>query len=353
MLRKQIKENHGIVDTTQEFEDSPDNFTMRAIEDIPEGGDITLIPLAEMLTEKVTKFGQVRPIVKAYLKKNKKELNFNYDFTFILLEERLNPDSKWKHYIDVLPIEFNNFPLFWTDEEMTWLKGSYLHALINQKRNKFREDYELLCAAVPEFKEEVSLQELMEFHVDYKSRSFGGVPDDGGALVPFADSFNHSDDSNGKWGYSKTRQGFSITARRDVEKGEPISISYGKSKKNSQLLSSYGFVLNANANGRSMPRLKFELDSNDPLKKQKQQLFGKPPSDKDFEVDSNFAMEDMTKMLSYLRVVVYDQKEDDAHDHQQLEKKIVNGWKVVESISKRNELAMIKKLKKAAEDTLT
>ena len=73
-----------------------------------------------------------------------------------------------------------------------------------------------------------------------------------------------------------------------------------------------------------MPRLKFELDSNDPLKKEKQELFGKPPADKEFEVDSNFAMDDMTKLLSYLRVVVYDQKEDDAHDHQWLEKKIVN-----------------------------
>ena len=113
---------------------------------------------------------------------------------------------------------------------------------------------------MPEFKEEVSLQELMEFYTDYKSRSFGGAPDEGGALVPFADSFNHSDASNGSWHYSKARQGFLITARDDIEKGTPISISYGKSKKNSQILNSYGFVLNANANGRSMPRLKFELD---------------------------------------------------------------------------------------------
>lgn len=61
----------------------------------------------------------------------------------------------------------------------------------------------MIADAVPEFRNEVSLQELMEAYIAYKSRSFGGVPDSGGALVPFADSFNHGDgvDKNLSWSY--------------------------------------------------------------------------------------------------------------------------------------------------------
>lgn len=43
--------------------------------------------------------------------------------TFIMQEKR-KPVSEWHTYIDILPKSFGNFPIFFTEEEKTWLKGS-------------------------------------------------------------------------------------------------------------------------------------------------------------------------------------------------------------------------------------
>jgi len=43
--------------------------------------------------------------------------------SFILLELN-NPNSKWKHYLDILPKNFDNFPIFFSDEEKSYFKGS-------------------------------------------------------------------------------------------------------------------------------------------------------------------------------------------------------------------------------------
>lgn len=41
-----------------------------------------------------------------------------------LLRERKNPDSFWKPYIDLLPSDYNCFPVFFSDDELKWLEGS-------------------------------------------------------------------------------------------------------------------------------------------------------------------------------------------------------------------------------------
>ena len=41
-----------------------------------------------------------------------------------LLKERKNPNSFWRPYLDLLPSDYNCFPVFFSDEEMKWLEGS-------------------------------------------------------------------------------------------------------------------------------------------------------------------------------------------------------------------------------------
>jgi len=43
--------------------------------------------------------------------------------TYIMQEKR-KPESPWQIYIDILPKNFSNFPIFFTEEERVWLKGS-------------------------------------------------------------------------------------------------------------------------------------------------------------------------------------------------------------------------------------
>ena len=54
----------------------------------------------------------------------------------------------------------------------------------------------------------------------YRSRSFSSVPDKSGAIVPLADKFNHGFDADARWYYDKQKEGFVISAKRDIAKGE-------------------------------------------------------------------------------------------------------------------------------------
>lgn len=47
----------------------------------------------------------------------------SYLSTF-LLQERCNPDSFWRPYLDVLPKNYTNFPIFYSPEDLDWLTGS-------------------------------------------------------------------------------------------------------------------------------------------------------------------------------------------------------------------------------------
>jgi len=63
--------------------------------------------------------------------------------SFILLELN-NPQSKWKYYLDILPKSYENFPIFFNDEEKSWFIGSPFLKQINEKISDIEEDYNLI-----------------------------------------------------------------------------------------------------------------------------------------------------------------------------------------------------------------
>ena len=67
-------------------------------------------------------------------------------------------------------------------------------------------------------------------------------------------------------------------------------------------------------------------------------------------MDSYFATDEMTYVLSYLRVVVYNEIDDE--ERNEVKKKIVESYKIIESISVHNELAAIVRLQRACEESL-
>ena len=44
--------------------------------------------------------------------------------TTYILQEKLNPQTKWQNYIEILPKSYENFPIFFTEEVKKMLLGS-------------------------------------------------------------------------------------------------------------------------------------------------------------------------------------------------------------------------------------
>jgi histone-lysine N-methyltransferase SETD3 len=60
--------------------------------------------------------------------------------SYILLEKN-NPNSKWTPYLDILPKSYDNFPIFFNDEELSFLNGSPFLLVISNKKRDILADY--------------------------------------------------------------------------------------------------------------------------------------------------------------------------------------------------------------------
>ena len=102
----------------------------------------------------------------------------DYDKTLFFLEEMKNPDSVWKPYFDILPIDTSNFPVLWNSQELEWLEGSVVKQWTRNKQVILEKDYNEIAKDVYEFREEYSLHEFLVARLLTKSRSFK-LPVDG------------------------------------------------------------------------------------------------------------------------------------------------------------------------------
>lgn len=224
--------------------------------------------------------------------------------TFIMQEKRKEV-SEWHTYIDILPKNFSNFPIFFTEEEKNWLKGSAFLDQIHEKIEDIKADYELICKEVPEYVQ-FPLREYSEIRMMVSSRIFGiqveGVKTDG--FVAYADMLNHKRPRQTSWTYTDEKQGFIIEAIEDIKRGDQVYDSYGK-KCNSRFFLNYGFI-NLNNDANEVP-LKVYYHLDDQLKQVKQDMIGDHSEYKKFRVVENFEDRIMQEFFSWLRFVEYDE----------------------------------------------
>jgi histone-lysine N-methyltransferase SETD3 len=67
------------------------------------------------------------PVGKKMYEKGLRQRLISPKHTFLstyIMQEIRKPDSKWHIYIDILPKNFSNFPIFFDDNDKKWLKGS-------------------------------------------------------------------------------------------------------------------------------------------------------------------------------------------------------------------------------------
>ena len=67
---------------------------------------------------------------------------------FLLFEEN-NPE--YKYYFDLLPRDYSNFPIFYTQNELEYLSGSPFLNLIINKKIDMQMDYDKLCEKIDNF----------------------------------------------------------------------------------------------------------------------------------------------------------------------------------------------------------
>lgn len=183
-----------------------------------------------------------------------------YLASYLLQERDAGKNSWWFPYIDILPKQFNNIPLFFHQDQLQRLKGSISLQKIRDRHDSLRAEYENLCKYVRSY-QNWSYDDFVWARLVVITRIFGllidGVKTDG--LVPMADMINHRRPRETRWTFNQSKKGFIISALQNFEPGQQIFDSYGR-KCNSRFFVNYGFSLENNPDNECLIRIKFETD---------------------------------------------------------------------------------------------
>jgi histone-lysine N-methyltransferase SETD3 len=131
-----------------------------------------------------------------------------------MLQDRLNPNSFFKPYYDILPQTFSNMPIFWREDELQHLQGSYILTQIAERIEAIEDDYRAICDVCPQLRAIATLEDFKWARMCVCSRNFG-LQIDGNrtsAMVPHADMLNHYRPRETKWAFDDEKQAFTITS---------------------------------------------------------------------------------------------------------------------------------------------
>ena len=215
--------------------------------------------------------------------------NEDYDYAcivYFMTIDKYNSSSIFKPYYDYLPIVNNSdFITDFTQKEIEAFKETG----ITDGIKKYYYFYEMALEPVKDKLKKLANSKnikyndiLGEFKYNYDmalTRNFGrpGSYYDINTMVPFLDLLNHSDKNNTHWIYEDKKEGYTLIAVRDIEKGEEVTVTYGRFY-NSLLYKTYGFVIPGNIYHEKM---KVNICNNafilsvDSLNENIQNIFGK------------------------------------------------------------------------------
>ena len=279
--------------------------------------------------------------------------------SFLLFEEN-NP--LYKYYFDLLPKDYSNFPIFYTQNELEYLSGSPFLNLIINKKIDMQMDYNKLCEKIENFSQ-FSFDKFCKARCIISSRVFGitihNIKTD--ALVPFADLLNHRRPRQTQWFYNDEKDAFIVQAIENIDKGREIFDSYGK-KSNARFLLNYGFSIENNETSEYTLTIssveKGGLGNiNWPLIDLKKKLFKNEEFIKSFNLTINFQESQILELINFLRFLSFD------GDINYLKKAVLSGKNTLSPdmsinyyffypINKINEINVLKYLKTLCEQAL-
>ena len=222
--------------------------------------------------------------------------------SFLLYEEKT---PKWRFYFDLLPQDYSNFPIFYTDKELEYLKGSPFLSQILEKKEDMKMDYKKICEYIPDFSK-FSYLKFCKARVMISSRIFGISMNDvkTDVLVPFADLLNHKRPRETQWYYDDNINSFVIQATENIKEGAEIFDSYGR-KTNARFLLNYGFALDDNDTSEYLLTVIF--NETYPMFEIKKNFFQyECELVRTFNLNNNFYESQIVELISFLRFILFD-----------------------------------------------
>jgi len=337
---------------------SEDYRGVHALTRVSEGQLILYVPLSHIMTSELAKASDIgKKLISSGCELRSEH---SYLASYLLQEKYKGQDSFWYPYINILPVKYRNMPIFFTKEELTWLKGSFTEDKITNRWDSLKAEYDNLCKAVPDYRRFTHL-DFVWARLAVITRIFGfsikGKKTDG--LVAYADMLNHKkprnneskhqvdddDTTDTKWTFDDNmgaQGGFTIHTVKPIARGAEVYDSYGR-KCNSRFFINYGFTIENNEDNEVVMR--FGIPKSDPHYNTKIGFLGgyERSANREYQVPANYTEKKTKEMFSFLRFV-------HAAD-QELALLPSDGAKMdeIEPISVRNELAVLQHIKKSAQ----
>lgn len=113
-----------------------------------------------------------------------------------------------------------DFPVYFNEEERSYLKGSPFLDYVDVEIEDIDYDYGLIAREIPEFGNKYSLEDYKRAKMLVISRNFGVTAHgtETNIQVPLADMFNTETPKNALWYYDDTKNGFIVGAYTDIKK---------------------------------------------------------------------------------------------------------------------------------------
>ena len=165
---------------------------------------------------------------------------------YMMTTRKTGNRSFYAPYYKTLPYSFDNFPIFWTPDELKKLEGSDLVRQIKDRKRNIRNDYEIIRETLGrDF--EFTFEDFLWCRTAVGSRNFSIVVDGEKrtAMVPMADMLNHYRPRQTSWTFDNSQGCFTMTSLKMLGPRVQVMDSYGK-KCNSKFLLHYGFTIECN-----------------------------------------------------------------------------------------------------------
>lgn len=291
---------------------SHDYRGVHAARDITNDTCILYVPESHLMTSERAKESD---ICQALVRANCQLRSAHSYLACYLLQERYKgARSFWKPYIDCLPRDYRNMPIFFDKDELKWLKGSFSREKIDDRHEDLTKEYENLVQHLPnQFNPaKYTYTDFVWARMVVITRIFGmtikGNATDG--LVPMADMLNHRrPGTDTTWTYDDAVSGFTITTTNELVKGVEIYDSYGR-KCNSRFFVNYGFALEQNEDNQVVFTL--EIPVGDPQYKSKLRFLsqgGGGAARRKFQIPTDYKEKVTREAFSFLRFAYAKDKE--------------------------------------------
>ena len=284
------------------FNSDYDSFC-RATEDINDKDILIRVQLEALMTLDEDRKSKLGVYFTPQLEKKLNSPHHSLLSTFMLTEIDKGDKSKWKYYFDLLPSSYNNFPIFYGEKEISYLKRTQFLELLQKKKKEMKENYDLLIKIIPGYsKYDYNLFKKMREVIS--SRVFGitikGKKND--IIAPYADMLNHKRPRQTQWNFDDESNSFIIKGATKMKKGDEVFDSYGI-KCNSRFLLNYGFTIENNEDNEF--KILLILNESFPYFKEKMAYLGGKNISKKFSLILNLSDSKIIQFFSFLRFILY------------------------------------------------